>query len=220
MEAHWSFGHLNFDKLRKILGLKKGDDPECPICTISKQKQAALADETKRVRSTRPCHRMYMDIGFTAGSDHVFALYVDDYHRVSYLDMLDSKSQSLEKWCELKRRLENEFMPWRFAVIFTDSEPLYFTPGWEQHCKDEGLEHEFSSRHKHGQNGVVERAMQTVGTTFRCMMMTGNAPPRCIPAALQFANVIRNHSPTKANNGLTPHSRRNMARNCQSINAF
>jgi len=29
LEAHWSFGHLNFDKLRKILGLKKGDDPEC-----------------------------------------------------------------------------------------------------------------------------------------------------------------------------------------------
>ena len=204
LEAHWAYGHLSFDKLRRMLGLKKGNDPECPICTISKQKQAALADETKRVRSTRPCHRMHMDIGFTAGSDHVFALYVDDYHRVSYLDMLDSKSQSLEKWCDLKHKLENEFMPWKFAVIFTDSEPLYFTPGWEQHCKDEGLEHEFSSRHKHGQNGVVERAMQTVGTTFRCMMITGNAPPRCIPAALLFSNVIRNHSPTKANNGMTP----------------
>ena len=118
--------------------------------------------------------------------------------------MMDTKSQSLEKWCELKHKLENEFRPWKCAVIFTDSEPLYFTPGWEQHCKDEGLEHEFSSRHKHGQNGVVERAMQTVGTTFRCMMITGNAPPRCIPAALQFANIIRNHSPTKANNGMTP----------------
>jgi hypothetical protein len=204
LEAHWSYGHLNFDKLRKILGLKKGSDPECPICTVAKQKQAALADETKKVRSSRPCHRMHMDIGFTSGSDYVFALYVDDYHRVSYLDVLDSKSQSLEKWCELKHKLENEFMPWKFAIIFTDSEPLYFTPGWEQHCRDEGLEHEFSSRHKHGQNGVVERAMQTVGTTFRCMMMTGNAPPRCIPACLQFSNVIRNHSPTKANNGLTP----------------
>ena len=184
LEAHWSYGHLNFGKLRKLLGLAKGDDPECPICTIAKQKQAALADETKKVRSSRPCHRMHMDIGFTAGSEFIFALYVDDYHRISYLDLLDSKSQSLEKWCELKRRLENEFMPWKFAIIFTDSEPLYFTPGWEQHCKDKGLEHEFSSRHKHGQNGVVERAMQTVGTTFRCMMITGNAPPRCIPAAL------------------------------------
>ena len=204
LEAHWSYGHLQFDKLRKLLGLKKGNDPDCPICTIMKQKQAALADETKKVRSTRPCHRMHMDIGYTAGSDYIFALYVDDYARISYLDVLDSKSQSLEKWCELKHKLENEFMPWKFAIIFTDSEPLYFTPGWEQHCKDQGLEHEFSSRHKHGQNGVVERAMQTVGITFRCMMMTGNAPARCIPAALIFSNVIRNHSPTKANQGMTP----------------
>ena len=145
-----------------------------------------------------------MDVGYTAGSEIIFSLYVDDYHRVSYLDILDSKSQCLDKWIELKRRLENDYMPWKFAFIFTDSEPLYFTPSWEQHCKDEGLEHEFSSRYKHGQNGVVERAMQTVGTAFRCMMITGNAPPRCIPAALQFANVIRNHSPTKANQGMTP----------------
>ena len=127
LEAHWSYGHLKFDKLRKILGLKKGSDPECPICTVAKQKQAALADETKKVRSPRPCHRMHMDIGFTSGSDYVFALYVDDYHRVSYLDVLDSKGQSLEKWCELKHKLENKFMPWKFAVIFTDSEPVRCT---------------------------------------------------------------------------------------------
>ena len=120
------------------------------------------------------------------------------------MDILQSKSQSLEKWIELKHRLENDFMPWKFAVVFTDKEPLYFTPSWIQHCKDEGLEHEFSSRYKHGQNGVVERAMQSVGITFRCMMITGNAPARCIPAALQFANIIRNSSPTKANQGLTP----------------
>ena len=89
LEAHWSYGHLNFSKLRKLLGLAKGNDPECPICTVAKQKQAALADETKKVRSSRPCHRMHMDIGFTSGSDNVFSLYVDDYDRVSYLDLLN-----------------------------------------------------------------------------------------------------------------------------------
>ena len=113
LEAHWSYGHLQFDKLRKLLGLKKGDDPECPISTIMKQKQAALTDETKKVRSTRPCHRMHMDIGFTAGSDFIFALYVDDFSRISYLDVLDSKSQSLEKF---KHKLENEFMPSLVAI--------------------------------------------------------------------------------------------------------
>ena len=41
LEAHWSYGHLNFDKLRKILGLKKGSDPECPICTVAKQKTSS-----------------------------------------------------------------------------------------------------------------------------------------------------------------------------------
>ena len=74
LEAHWSFGHLKFEKLRKIFGLKAGNNPECPICTVASQKQAALANETKRKRSTRPCHRMHMDIGFTAGSEYNFSL--------------------------------------------------------------------------------------------------------------------------------------------------
>ena len=52
--------------------------------------------------------------------------------------------------------------------------------------------------------GVVERAMQVLGIAFRCMMLQGNAPASMIPYALMHANVIRNHSPSKANSGRTP----------------
>ena len=142
LESHWAYGHLHFDKLRKMLGLKKGDDPECPACTIAKQRQKALSDHA-HTRSTRPCHRMWMDLGFTAGSRVVFQLYVDDYTRESYIDIIDSKTEVLPKWVELKGQLENDHQPWKFAAIKTDMEPIYWTPAWEQHCKDHNLEHEF-----------------------------------------------------------------------------
>lgn len=203
LEAHWAYGHLHFDKLRKMFGLKKGDDPECPACTIAKQKQKALSDHP-HTRSTRPCHRMYMDIGFTAGSRFVFQLCVDDYTRESFIDVIESKTEILPKWVELKGHLENDYQPWKFAFIKTDMEPIYWTPAWEQHCREHNLIHEFSSAYKHGQLGVPERAMQTIGISFRCMMITGNAPEKHIPHALRYANVIRNHSPTTANKGLTP----------------
>jgi hypothetical protein len=166
LEAHWCYGHLHFDKLRKLFGLAKGNDPDCAVCTIAKQKQLALSDHA-HTRSTRENHRMHMDVGYTAGKNYMFQFYVDDYHRVSYLDMLKSKSEVLPKWIELKNHLENDSQPWKFAFIKSDNEPIYFTPAWEEHCAETGMNHESSNPYLHGQNGVVERAMQTVGGSAR-----------------------------------------------------
>jgi hypothetical protein len=67
-----------------------------------------------------------------------------------------------------------------------------------------GCEHEFCPKHRHELNGVVERAIQTVGVSFRAMMIHGGAPDSDIPNALIHANVIRNNTPTSANKGWTP----------------
>ena len=90
MEAHWAYGHLHFDKLRKLLGLKKGDEPECPTCTIANSRQQSMAKHAA-ARSTRVCHRMHADVGFTRACDYRFQLCIDDYSRVSYLDVINSK---------------------------------------------------------------------------------------------------------------------------------
>lgn len=204
LEAHWAYGHLHFDKLRKLLGLKKGDNPECAACTISKSRQCPL-HQPHYERSTRINHRMHADLGFTQNSTWTFQLFVDDNTRMGYIDILeDGKSGVLSSWIVLKAQLENQHQPWKFAFFRSDSEPIYSTKEWADHCKSEGLEHEFSSRYRQDQNGVVERAMQTVGTAYRTMMIHGCAPPKHIPQALKHANVIRNNSPTKANKGWTP----------------
>ena len=205
-EAHIAYGHLNFDKLRKRLGLKaakSGENPDCPACTVANQRQRPLSDHSHN-RSTRICHRMWIDLGFTAGSRVTFQLYVDDHSRESFIDILKTKEECLPKWTELKGHLENDAQPFKFAFIKTDREAIYWTPGWDNHCKANNILHEASSAYKHGQLGVVERAMQSIGVPFRAMMITGNAPEKHIPHALRFANIIRNNSPTTANKGLTP----------------
>jgi hypothetical protein len=205
LEAHWSYGHLHFDKLRKLLGLKKGTgtDPDCAACTMAKSRQAGLADHA-HARSTRSCHRMHMDIGFTRNCNFVFQLCVDDYTRVSHLQMLNGKDEALAKWIALKNHLETANYPSKFAFVKTDSEPIYTTPAWDAHTAEENMEHELSNRYRHDQHGVVERAMQTIGTAFRAMMFQGSAPEEDIPDALRMSNVIKINSPTSANNGATP----------------
>ena len=148
-----------------------------------------------------------MDVGFTQDKQYVFQLYVDDYTRETNLDVIDSKDQVLDQWIALKDHLEKAHYPSKFAFVKTDSEPLYQTAAWVEHCKDNNLEHEFSSRYRHDQLGVAERAMQTIGIAFRAMMFQGNAPAMDTADCLRHANVIRNESPSKANNGRTPREK-------------
>ena len=207
-EAHCAYGHLNFDRLRAMLGLKKGTNPSCEACTIANSKKSHLGG-TPVNRSTASLHRTFMDLGFTANTNLTFQLYCDDFDRVSHIDILEhGKSSSLPAWIELKGHLETEMYPAKSAFIRTDSEPCYQTPEWKKHCQDENITHEYSSRYRHDQNGVVERCMQTVGIAFRCMMIMGGAPKYEEEHALRFANVVRNHTPTKANNGWTPREKR------------
>ena len=206
-EAHCSYGHLNFDKLRKLLGLKKGDNPTCEACTISKSKAEALRGQTY-TRSTRTGHRIHMDLGFTRFCNFIFQLYVDDYDRFTYIDIIETKDLALPSWIDLKNTIENDIYPAKVAFIRTDSEPNYRSEAWRKHAADCNLTHELSSRYRHDQNGTVEIKMYTVGTCFRTMMIEGCAPDADTPDCLRHAVVIINHSPTKANNGWTPREKR------------
>jgi hypothetical protein len=202
LETHQSFGHLNFTKLRKFLGLKQGDNPHCAACAIAMSRKAPLNKMTER--STRVNHRLHIDIGFTSGSLNPFQLYVDDYTRVSHIDLLKTKDEVLTHFSDLKKLLDNQHSPWKLAYVRSDNEFVYTSNKWIEYCREEGIEHEFSPPYRHDALGVVERCMQTVGVCFRCMMLHGNAPSAMIPYALVHANTIRNHSPSKANGGRTP----------------
>ena len=207
LECHWSSGHMNFDVLRKFLGLKPGPNPVCTACTIALSKLSAVAKT--QPRATRVNERMHMDVGFTKGCVVKFHLMMDDFTSVTHLNILDSKADVFSDWITTKKHLENKFFPCKFAFVKTDSESLYTTPQWMAHYEKEGICHETSPRYRHDLNGLIERAMQTIGGPFRCMMIHGQAPeqPIYIAKALEFSNVIRNHTPTKRNNGWSPREK-------------
>jgi hypothetical protein len=182
-------GHLHFDKVRKMFGLKPGPNPDCRTCGIAKQKKSKLSPHAYK-RATRINERYHIDIGFTRGSAHPFQLYVDDYSRVTHLDLLENKGDTLSVWKELKILLENRHYPNKVAFVKSDNEFVYTSNEWISWCRAEGVEHEFSARYRHDQNGVVESAIDSVGTTFRCMMVQGGAPDDAIPDALMPLEII------------------------------
>ena len=173
LEAHWAYGHLHFKKLRKLLGLKPGNDPDCAACTIALSRQHAMSKE-RYDRSTRVNHRKHLDIGFTKTCLISFQLAVDDYTREGYLDVLDSKKFALESFDALQRQHNNEYAPYKLAVLRCDVEPLYDNPTWDKWCNDNDVKREFSGRYRHEQNGVVERAIDN-----RCVVPLHDDSRQC-----------------------------------------
>lgn len=147
-----------------------------------------------------------MDIFFTKGGVP-FQLYLDDHTRVSYLDPLRGKHEVFEKFVLLFKHLKNKNYPFQLVYVRTDDEFVYSSDAWIQFCAEHGVEHEFGPKYRHDMMGSIERAIQTVGVAFRAMMFHGNAPASDVKDCVLHANVIRNNSPTKANNGWTPKER-------------
>ena len=201
METHLTLGHMNFATLRKMFGLKAGDNPNCPACDTASLKKEPLHEN--RPRATQMNYRIHIDIAFTNGGP-AFQVTVDDYSRVSHVDILKSKDEAFEKYVELKRFLENRHPLCKVAYVRSDNDMVYTSKVFVQHCLEEGVEHEFSPHHRQDKNGVVERIIGIIGVCFRAMMFHGGAPDSDIPDALLHANVVHNNSPTKANNGWTP----------------
>ncbi len=175
LEFHRRMAHPNFAYCRSLLNLPASkDNPTCPECTVAKTKQRPLPS-TKTLRSTRVIHRIHMDIGYSK-CGKIFQLYVCDYSRYAWVDFLKTKDKNLGYFARRQRLWENDQAPWKIAYIRTDSEAVYMSGKWEHHCAVKGIKHEHSAPYKHGQNGVVERRMGTIGASARAQMLYGNAP--------------------------------------------
>ena len=207
LESHWALGHMSFALIRKLYGLKPGTDPECAACTMGNSRERPLSKQKKpHQRSTRPNHRVHLDIGFLKGG-RCFQVVVDDWSRKTFTDVLDTKADAFQSFQAFQRRRDNDQAPWKLAVLKTDSEPLYCSTAWDNLCESEGYEREYSSRYKHGQHGVAEGSIGILGPSHRAMMIHGNAPRKDEEDSILHATVIRNNSPTKANAGWTPNEK-------------
>ena len=164
LQAHKCFAHINWAYLRKILGLPStGNNPRCDSCDVAKMHQQGLPPESYK-RSTRILHRLHLDLAFNSKGDPVQVV-VDDYTRRSWLQHLVSKDEVFAKFLLLKAVLEKDKSPWRVAIIRIDRQSIYISITWTQHREspDTAMVHEVSAPYKKGQNGVVERHIQTLG---------------------------------------------------------
>ena len=77
-----------------------------------------------------------------------FQLTVDDWSRKKFVDFLHLKSEGMEKFQALHKKLEKMKHPAKVAVVRTDGGGEYNSNEWLEWCSEMGRELEFSAPYR------------------------------------------------------------------------
>ena len=92
----------------------------------------------------------------------------------------------------------------KLKTLRTDNGGEYTSAEFESYLRSEGVRHECTVPKTPEQNGVAERMNRTLVESVRSMLANAKLPRKFWAEVLSTAAYLRNRSPTKAVQGMTP----------------
>ena len=138
------------------------------------------------------------------GGAEYFLTFIDDNTRNVWVYPLKHKDEVFDRFLKWKALVERSSGR-KLKVLRTDNGGEYTSTKFEDYLKAEGVRHERTVAKTPEQNGVAERLNRTLVETVRSMLIDSKLPHKFWAEALATAAYLRNRSPTKAVDGMTPH---------------
>ena len=147
-------------------------------------------------RSTLPMQLLHMDLTGTKlvktqEGKAIALIVVDDYSRFTWTKLLKDRTEVLEAFIALKKKLENEMAPRKVAAIRTDgAREFVVDKRFQEYCEQEGITHQVSAPYAQWQNGMAERTIGELGKMTRAMMIQSGAPAADWGYAIEWATFL------------------------------
>ena len=132
-----------------------------------------------------------------------FVSFIDDKTRFIWVYVLKHKSQVFEKFLEWKAMVDRSTGR-KLKALRTDNGGEYTSTEFVDYLRSEGIRHELTVPKTPEQNGVAERMNRTLIEIVRSMLADAKLPHKFWAEALATAVYLRNRSPTKAVERMTP----------------
>ncbi|WVZ93799.1 hypothetical protein U9M48_039754 [Paspalum notatum var. saurae] len=217
---HRRLGHLSFDLLVRlssmgiIRGLPKLKAEKDLVCHPYRHGKMVAPSHTpmSQVMTSYPGELLHMDtvgparVASVGGKWYVLVI-VDDFLRFSWVFFMEFKEEAFGFVRNLVLRLRNESHK-ALRAIRSDNGGEFRNSGFENFCRDLGLEHQFSSPYTPRQNGVVERKNRTLVEMARTMLDEHRTPRRFWAEAVNTACYIANRIFLRAFLGKTSYELR------------
>ena len=170
----------------------------CESCVKGKHHRSQFPTSGGK-RSEEPLGLVHSDLCGKMSAESLsgaeyFLTFIDDRTRYVWVYILKRKDQVFEKFLEWKALVEKSIGR-KLKALRTDNGGEYTSAEFEAYLRKEGVRHELTVPKNPEQNGVAERMNRTLVETMRSMLADSKLPT---------AAHLRNRSPTKSVNGMTP----------------
>ena len=213
---HSRFGHLGGKNLSKLMednlveGLEykqSGDKEVCKPCVEGKHHKQKFpkvggtrASEVLELVHTDVCGKMETE---SLSGKEYFISFIDDKSRHTWTYPIKRKSDSYSIFLEWKSQVERS-KDMKLKKLRSDNGGEYISHEFEEYLRKEGIIHQRTVRKTPEQNGVAERMNRTLVEAVRSMLSESSLPKKFWAEGLATATYLRNRSPTKAVEGMTP----------------
>ena len=213
---HAHMGHISLKSLRYLerhqlvtgFDLRgNGELAPCNGCAKGKHHQAPFPPTTTNCTNSI-LERLHMDLQGPFDKSILGYRYtlgvIDDYSRKGWKEYLKHKDEAPALLKTLIQRLET-LTGQRVKYIRSDRGGEFIDSRLQSYLREKGITHEMTAPHTPQQNGVAERFNQTTHESALAMLEDAVLSRGFWPEAHDYANYVRNRSPTKALTHSTPN---------------
>src|SRR5664279_481039 len=131
------------------------------------------------------------------GGYEYFVTFMDDFSRYGYVYLMKHKSETLEKFKEFQREVENQLGK-KIKLLRSDRGGEYMSHEFDSHLKSCGIVSQLTPPGTPQRNGVSERRNRTLLDLVRSMMSLTDLPLLFWGYALETTAFTLNRSPSKS----------------------
>ena len=215
---HSRFGHLSFHTLKEM-STKKSVEGFPPINMPNKLCRNCVAGKHHRTsfpkkstfQATESLELIHMDICGTItplslGGSRYFVLIIDDFSRLTWVAMLQCKSDAFKAFKHFKNLAEIE-KGVKIKTLRSDRGGQFTSDEFSKFCLERGMKRQLCAPYSPQQNGIVERKNRTIVSMVRAMLKAKELPKELWGEAVSTAVYIINRTLTKRLQDQTPHEK-------------
>ena len=186
----------------------KQDSTFCEPCVKGKTHRLPFQSSPTK-RADHPLELIHSDVcgkigAKSLGGGEYFVTFIDDHTRYAWVYILQHKSEVFQRFQEWKALVEKSSGR-KIKIFRSDNGGEYTSSEFASYLTKEGIKHELTIPHTPQQNGVAERLNRTLIESVRTMLADSKLPHRFWAEALATSVYLRNRSPTKAVEAMTPY---------------
>jgi transposase InsO family protein len=212
---HERFGHLNYRSLQQLcnkqmvtgLPLVSCRDGVCAGCVLGKHHRDNF-DKRASWHASSHLQLVHSDLCGPLSSPSFsgckyLLTFIDEFSICTWVYFLKLKSEVFDKFLAYKALVEKQSRH-QIQRLRTDNGGEYVNNNFTSYCTTQGIQMQHTVPYIPQQNGVAERKNRTLKEMANCMIQSKGLSLQYWAEAINCANYIVNHTPTKALKNITP----------------